>query len=128
MDLFNKKKVAWLESELLLTRERLKATSNELDDLQKAVSSSYQELTEYFTPKYQKKYFRTVLAVNVLENGEVIEDTIKFQCLDLYYNGGQIRMEIMTNDGQENRLDLSVSELKHLKVITRKEFLEKEGE
>jgi hypothetical protein len=126
MDLFNKKKVAWLENELLLTREQLKATSTSLDDLQKAVSSSYQELTEYFTPKYQKKYFRAVLSVNVLENGEIIEDAIKFQCLDLYYKGGQICMEIMTNDGQENRLDLLVSELKQLKVITRKEFLEKE--
>jgi hypothetical protein len=127
MDLFNKKKVAWLESELLLTREQLKATSTSLDDLQKAVSSSYQELTEYFAPKYQKKYFRAVLVVNVLENGEIIEETVKFQCRDLYYSAGQICMEVLTNDDQVNRLDLSISELKQLKVITRKEFLEKEG-
>ena len=58
MDLFNRKKVAALQSDLALVTAQLKATTKELDDLQTDIVKSYNELTEYFNPRYKNKYFK----------------------------------------------------------------------
>ena len=61
MDLFNRKKVAALQSDLALVTAQLKATTKELDDLQTDIVKSYNELTEYFHPRYKNKYFKVEL-------------------------------------------------------------------
>ena len=114
MDLFNKKKVAALRDELTLATARLEATTKQLDDLQHEIMQSYKELTEYFSPKYVKKYFELQTENKILY----------IQCVDVYYSGGQLYFNTRISGNDDIvRLTLSISELKNLKVITKQEYL-----
>lgn len=114
MDLFNKKKVAALQDELSLVSANLEATTKELDDLKNKVLKSYDELTDYFAPKYLKKYFKMNYAGK----------EIYFRCDHLKYGGGIILMDILlSGDEGLSELTLSVSELKQLKITTKQEYL-----
>jgi hypothetical protein len=128
MDLFNRKKVAALQSELALATAQLKATIKQLDDLQTDIVKSYDELTEYFNPRYKNKYFKVELTP---EQDEVsCAETVYMQVLNVVYQAGLVSFTI--NEGINNVemsiLDLSPTELKRLKVITKKEFLNKGGQ
>jgi hypothetical protein len=128
MDLFNRKKVAALQSELALVTAQLKATTKQLDDLQTDIVKSYDELTEYFNPRYKNKYFKVELTP---EQDEVsCAETVYMQVLNVVYQAGLVSFTI--NEGINNVemsiLDLSPTELKRLKVITKKEFLNKGGQ
>lgn len=128
MDLFNRKKVAALQSELALVTAQLKATTKELDDLQTDIVKSYGELTEYFNPRYKNKYFKVELTP---EHDEVsCNETVYMQVLNVVYNAGLVSFTINegTNNGELSTLDLLPTELKRLKVITKKEFLNKGGQ
>lgn len=115
MDLFNKKKVAALQDELTLVSAKLEATTKELDDLKYKVLKSYNELTDYFAPKYLKKYFKT--------NHDGKE--IYFRCDNLKYDGGIILMDVLfSGDTEMSEIALFVSELKQLKIMTKQEYLE----
>jgi hypothetical protein len=125
MDLFNRKKVAALQSELALATAQLKATTKQLDDLQTDIVKSYDELTEYFNPRYKNKYFKVELTP---EHDEVsCAETVYMQVLSVEYKAGLVSFVI--NEGRNNSemsiLDLLPTELKRLKVITKKEFLNK---
>lgn len=118
MDLFNKKKVAALRDELTLATAKLEATTKELDDLKSNVLNSYEELTEYFSPKYVKKYFKMDY------KGKVVY----FRCDNLWYNGGLIYMDVMVSGQTElSSLTLTVSELKQLKITTKQDYLKGES-
>jgi hypothetical protein len=128
MDLFNRKKVAALQSELALATAQLKATIKEFDVLQSDIVKSYGELTEYFRPRYKNKYFKVELTP---EQDEVsCAETVYMQVLNVEYKAGLVSFTI--NEGLNNVemsiLDLSPTELKRLKVITKKEFLNKGGQ
>jgi hypothetical protein len=128
MDLFNRKKVAALQSELALVTAQLKATTKELDDLQSDIVKSYGELTEYFNPRYKNKYFKVELTP---EHDEVsCNETVYMQVLNVVYKSGLVSFIINegTNNGELSTLDLLPTELKRLKVITKKEFLNKGGQ
>ncbi len=117
MDLFNKQKVAALEAENQLLTAKLDATSKQLEALQSDVLDSYRVLTDYFRPKYLNKYFK-------LEHKDGI---LYFQCKDVYYTGGMLRMSIVypLSDKKDVRIDISISELRDLKITTKQEFLTK---
>lgn len=128
MDLFNRKKVAALQSELALATAQLNATTKELADLQTDIVKSYDELTEYFNPRYKNKYFKVELTP---EQDEVsCSETVYMQVLNVEYKAGLVSFTI--NEGLNNVemsiLDLSPTELKRLKVITKKEFLNRGGQ
>ena len=128
MDLFNRKKVAALQSELALVTAQLKATTKELDDLQADIVKSYGELTEYFNPRYKNKYFKVELTP---EHDEVIcAETVYMQVLNVEYKAGIVSFTINegTNSDEMSVLDLLPTELKRLKVITKKEFLNRGGQ
>lgn len=128
MDLFNRKKVAALQSELALATAQLKATTKELADLQADIVKSYDELTEYFRPRYKNKYFKVELTP---EQDEVsCVETVYMQVLNVAYEAGIVSFTIDegTNSSEMSILDLSPTELKRLKVITKKEFLSKGGQ
>ena len=115
MDLFNKKKVAALQDELTLVSAKLEATTKELDDLKNKVLKSYDELTDYFAPKYLKKYFKTNYDGN----------EIYFRCDSLKYEAGIILMDVLVSgDKEPSELTLLVSSLKQLKIATKQEYLE----
>lgn len=117
MDLFNKQKVAALEAENQLLTAKLEATSKQLEDLQTSVLNSYEVLSEYFKPKYLNKYFKLEHKYGILY----------FQCKDVYYSAGLLHMNIVypLSDKKDVRIDISVSELKNLKITTKQEFLTK---
>lgn len=128
MDLFNRKKVAALQSELALATAQLNATTKELADLQTDIVKSYDELTEYFNPRYKNKYFKVELTP---EQDEVsCNETVYMQVLNVEYKAGLVSFTINegTNNSEMSILDLSPTELKRLKVITKKEFLNKGGQ
>ena len=128
MDLFNRKKVAALQSDLALATAQLKATTKQLADLQTDIVKSYDELTEYFRPRYKNKYFKVELTP---EQDEVsFAETVYMQVLNVVYNAGIVSFTIDegTNSSDMSILDLSPTELKRLKVITKKEFLNKGGQ
>lgn len=128
MDLFNRKKVAALQSDLALATARLKATTKELADLQADIVKSYDELTEYFNPRYKNKYFKVDLTK---EQDEVsCNETIYMQVLNVVYKAGVVSFTINegVNNAEMSVLDLLPTELKRLKVITKKEFLNKGGQ
>ena len=128
MDLFNRKKVAALQSDLALATAQLKATTKQLADLQTDIVKSYDELTEYFRPRYKNKYFKVELTP---EQDEVsFAETVYMQVLNVVYNAGIVSFTIDegTNSSDMSILDLSPTELKRLKVITKKEFLSKGGQ
>lgn len=128
MDLFNRKKVAALQSDLALATAQLNATTKELADLQTDIVKSYDELTEYFNPRYKNKYFKVELTP---EQDEVsCNETVYMQVLNVVYNAGLVSFTINegTNNGELSTLDLLPTELKRLKVITKKEFLNKGGQ
>lgn len=128
MDLFNRKKLAALQSDLALATAQLNATTKELDDLQTDIVKSYGELTEYFNPRYKNKYFKVELTP---EHDEVsCNETVYMQVLNVVYNAGLVSFTINegTNNGELSTLDLLPTELKRLKVITKKEFLNKGGQ
>ena len=128
MDLFNRKKVAALQSELALVTAQLKATIKEFDDLQTDIVKSYGELTEYFRPRYKNKYFKVELTP---EHDEVsCAETVYMQVLNVEYKAGIVSFTINegTNSDEMSVLDLLPTELKRLKVITKKEFLSKGGQ
>lgn len=128
MDLFNRKKLAALQSELALVTAQLKATTKQLDDLQTDIVKSYGELTEYFNPRYKNKYFKVELTP---EHDEVsCNETVYMQVLNVVYKAGFVSFIINegTNRGELSTLDLFPTELKRLKVITKKEFLNKGGQ
>lgn len=128
MDLFNRKKLAALQSELALVTAQLNATTRELDDLQTDIVKSYNELTEYFNPRYKNKYFKVELTP---EQDEVsCAETVYMQVLNVVYKAGFVSFIINegTNNGELSTLDLFPTELKRLKVITKKEFLNKGGQ
>lgn len=115
MDLFNKKKVAALQDELTLVSANLEATTKELDDLKNKVLKSYDELTDYFAPKYLKKYFKMNYDGN----------EIYFRCDSLKYEAGIILMDVLVSgDKEPSELTLLVSSLKQLKIATKQEYLE----
>lgn len=120
MDLFNRKKLAALQSELALTTAQLNATTKELAALQDDIVKSYQELTDYFRPKYAKKYFKANCPEVALDG----KDYIVFRCEDLEYNGGVIKMIITepNNPEEQSGLELEIHELKKLSIITKKEY------
>ena len=128
MDLFNRKKVAALQSDLALATAQLKATTKELDDLQTDIVKSYNELTEYFNPRYKNKYFKVEL--NPEQDEVSCAETVYMQVLTVEYKAGLVSFVI--NEGKNNSemsiLDLSPTELKRLKVITKKEFLNRGGQ
>ena len=128
MDLFNRKKVAALQSELALVTAQLKATTKDLDDLQSDIVKSYGELTEYFRPRYKNKYFKVELTP---EQDEVsCAETVYMQVLNVEYKAGLVSFTINegVNNSEMSILDLLPTELKRLKVITKKEFLNKGGQ
>lgn len=128
MDLFNRKKVAALQSELALATAQLKATTKELADLQADIVKSYDELTEYFRPRYKNKYFKVELTP---EQDEVsCAETVYMQVLNVAYEAGIVSLTIDegTNSSDMSILDLKPTELKRLRVITKKEFLNKGGQ
>ena len=128
MDLFNRKKVAALQSELALATAQLNATTKELADLQTDIVKSYDELTEYFNPRYKNKYFKVELTP---EHDEVsCAETVYMQVLNVEYKAGLVSFTINegVNNSEMSILDLSPTELKRLKVITKKEFLNKGGQ
>lgn len=128
MDLFNRKKVAALQSDLALAIAQLKATSKQLADLQTDIVKSYDELTEYFNPRYKNKYFKVELTP---EQDEVsCAETVYMQVLNVVYNAGLVSFTINEgiNNAEMSILDLKPTELKRLKVITKKEFLNKGGQ
>lgn len=128
MDLFNRKKVAALQSELALVTAQLKATIKEFDDLQSDIVKSYGELTEYFRPRYKNKYFKVELTP---EQDEVsCAETVYMQVLNVEYKAGIVSFTINegTNNSEMSILDLMPTELKRLKVITKKEFLNRGGQ
>lgn len=128
MDLFNRKKVAALQSELALVTAQLKATIKEFDVLQSDIVKSYGELTEYFRPRYKNKYFKVELTP---EQDEVsCAETVYMQVVNVEYKAGIVSFTINegTNSSELSILDLSPTELKRLKVITKKEFLNKGGQ
>ena len=119
MDLFNKKKLAALQSELDIAKSELEATSKRLDDLQKNVMATFDELTDYFKPKYVKKYYLYTFGNN---------NTEYFRCDDVTYTGGVIRLDVTNPDGAKYAIELLLSELKQLKVITKQQFMNKKGD
>ena len=128
MDLFNRKKVAALQSELALVTAQLKATIKEFDDLQTDIVKSYGELTEYFRPRYKNKYFKVELTP---EHDEVsCAETVYMQVLNVEYKAGIVSFTINEgkNSDEMSVLDLLPTELKRLKVITKKEFLNRGGQ
>ena len=128
MDLFNRKKVAALQSDLALASAQLKATTKELADLQTDIVKSYEELTEYFNPRYKNKYFKVELTP---EQDEVsCAETVYMQVLNVEYKAGIVSFIIneSENNAEMSILDLKPTELKRLKVITKKEFLSKGGQ
>lgn len=128
MDLFNRKKVAALQSDLALVTAQLKATTKQLDDLQTDIVKSYDELTEYFNPRYKNKYFKVELTP---EQDEVsCAETVYMQVLNVVYKAGLVSFTINegANSAELSILDLLPTELKRLKVITKKEFLNKGGQ
>ena len=128
MDLFNRKKVAALQSDLALASAQLKATTKELADLQADIVKSYDELTEYFNTRYKNKYFKVDLTK---EQDEVsCNETIYMQVLNVVYKAGIVSFTINegVNNAEMSILDLFPTELKRLKVITKKEFLNKGGQ
>ena len=128
MDLFNRKKVAALQSDLALVTAQLKATTKQLDDLQTDIVKSYDELTEYFRPRYKSKYFKVELTP---EQDEVsCAETVYMQVLNVVYEAGIVSFTIDegTNSSEMSILDLKPTELKRLKVITKKEFLNRGGQ
>ena len=128
MDLFNRKKLAALQSDLALATAQLNATTKELADLQTDIVKSYDELTEYFNPRYKNKYFKIELTP---EQDEVsCAETVYMQVLNVEYKAGLVSFTINegVNNSEMSILDLSPTELKRLKVITKKEFLNKGGQ
>jgi hypothetical protein len=128
MDLFNRKKVAALQSELALATAQLKATIKEFDVLQSDIVKSYGELTEYFRPRYKNKYFKVELTPELDEVS--CAETVYMQVLNVEYKAGLVSFTINegVNNSEMSILDLSPTELKRLKVITKKEFLNKGGQ
>lgn len=128
MDLFNRKKVAALQSDLALATAQLKATTKELADLQADIVKSYDELTEYFNPRYKNKYFKVDLTQE--QDGVSCNETIYMQALNVVYKAGLVSFTINESGiyDEMSVLDLLPTELKRLKVITKKEFLNKGGQ
>ena len=128
MDLFNRKKVAALQSDLALVTAQLKATTNELDDLRTDIVKSYDELTEYFRPRYKNKYFKVELTPEQKKVSCV--EPVYMQVLNVEYKAGLVSFTINEdpNDTEISILELLPTELKLLKVITKKEFLNKGGQ
>lgn len=115
MDLFNKKKVAALQKELLLATAKQEATATQLADLEKSVIHSYDELTNYFKPKYTNKYFKAD------DNGKILY----FKVINLIYTGGQIKLIVTYSENgiyTDGTIHLSVSELKKLTITTKLEY------
>ena len=114
MDIFNKKKLAALQDELTLTTAKLEATTKELADLNDALKTNYEQLTDYFRPKYINKYFKC--------DGM----TITFQVQSVLYQAGTLYFNALINDfvGKpfQGKLEFTISMLKKLKVITKDGF------
>lgn len=126
MDLFNRKKRAAMKAEIRLLTAKLESTTKQLEDLQTDIVKSYDELTEYFRLRYKNKYFK----IELTPEQDVVNyaETVYMQVLNVVYNGGVISFVIdegNINNSEMSVLDLKPSELKRLKVITKKEFLNK---
>lgn len=117
MDLFNKQKLAALQDELTLATANAEATAKELADLRESVHKSYDELTTYFRPKYVNKYFKYT----------TVHETIYIKCIDLKYTAGYIEMVTQLQNGSILSLVISISALKNLTIVTRKEFTGEEA-
>jgi len=117
MDLFNKKKVAALQEELSLATAKQEATAKQLADLQDNVLKSYETLTAYFRPKYVNKYFKYTTT----------HDELRFRVNDLKYSAGFVELNVTTQSGGEIQLVISVTALKNLTIITRKDFIGEEA-
>lgn len=115
MDIFNKKKLAALQDELTLTTANLEATTKELDDLNDALKANYEQLTDYFRPKYINKYFMFV------------GSKIAFQVQNVVYSAGVLHFTALVNDFVNKPYvglyDISIRMLKTIKVITKDDFL-----
>lgn len=121
MDLFNKKKLAALQSKLDIATANLEATTKELADLQASVIESYDTLSAYFEPRYKNKYFSIVYHK---ENSE--KQTLYLKCLSVKYVAGIIKMEVQIAGESENCiLDIDIKDLKYLKITTKQTFLTK---
>lgn len=118
MDLFNKQKLSALQDKLTLATANAEATAKELADLRESIQKSYDELTTYFKPKYVNKYFKYTTA----------HETIYIKCIDLKYNAGYIEMCSQLQNGSILSLVISISALKNLTIVTRKEFTGEEAQ
>ena len=115
MDIFNKKKLAALQDELTLTTAKLEATTKELADLNDALKTNYEQLTDYFRPKYINKYFMFVGSKTA------------FQVQNVVYSAGVLHFTALINDFVNKPYvglyDISICMLKTIKVITKDDFL-----
>ena len=118
MDLFNKQKLSALQDKLTLATANAEATDKELADLRESILKSYDELTAYFKPKYVNKYFKYNTA----------RETIYIKCIDLKYDAGYIEMCSQLQSGSILSLVISISALKNLTIVTRKEFTGEEAQ
>lgn len=113
MDLFNKKKLAALKADNQLLTAKLEATEAELSDLKKIVTNSYDDLTDYFNPKYAKKYFSCTVG-----GAEIC-----FRCESAIYNAGLIEMDIViAGESEPSVFSVTIPQLKQLKIITKMEY------
>ena len=118
MDIFNKKKLAALQDELTLASANLEATTKELADLNDALKTNYEELTDYFRPKYLNKYFT------------ITGTKIAFQVQNVVYSAGVLHFNVLVNKnintqsiGIYDTYDIGIPMLKTMKIITKDEFL-----
>lgn len=115
MDIFNKKKLAALQDELTLTTAKLEATTKELVDLNDALKTNYEQLTDYFRPKYINKYFMFTGSKTA------------FQVQNVVYSAGVLHFTALVNDFVNKPYvglyDISIRMLKTIKVITKDDFL-----
>jgi hypothetical protein len=112
MDIFNKKKLAATQAELTCTTASLKSMTATYENLKEAVINFNEQLTEYFRPKYLKKYYRY---------NDYGKEYLG-QVLDLTIEGGRFRFIMLTNTKKEIIVDLSIDDLKNMNIITKKEF------
>ena len=116
MDLFNRKKVAALESELSISTAQLEATEKEFTDLQNSVINLYTEIEGYFKPRYINKYYKLMLC----------DKPHYVKCVDVEFHGGFFDFSIIYAGTKEvKRVILTFNNLKMLSIISKKEYIEK---
>lgn len=120
MDLFNKKKISALQSDITSLNNTISKLKEEKTDLSVMLSKSKEKvcslekfITNFFKPKYVNKYFAFG------EKPGIVHYT---KCNDLEYVGDYFVYTGVLPSGTQIEYKYTFEELKNMRIITKKEF------